>query len=430
MNNFNCKTQNSEAPIAAVILDLDGTLLNTEQATKGILGEFLARYGKVLDREKEDKRLGMMHNESAISIVKDYELPITPDCYTQEIMPMYQEKWVHAKALPGVNRLIQHLHNRGVPFALASNSKRKNIDAKISHQQGPFLFALKLFSSLDFLLVLHYGIVSIVMLRQGWREHFAVILGSDQVNAGKPSPDLFLEAAKQMGVDPVHCLVIEDSFKGSGMKVVAVPSLQNAADQYSNADSVLHSLLELQPELWGLPAFDDWVGRALPIDEPFYLRGWYSKGLLCLSEDSEESALPDQLFGLFFGWVKFDAHEVFKVVASIGWDYGCCTCKRKFLIHLLDISNEHISEQEVQILLVGYIRGLSKEENKAIDTEIPEQDKSVARVSLDLPEFTRHKSMLLSPKLPLQMTMLPQMRRNTHSVIRFVMTLLFPQRLD
>ncbi|KAG5512964.1 hypothetical protein RHGRI_038632 [Rhododendron griersonianum] len=320
MNNFNCKTQNSEAPIAAVILDLDGTLLNTEQATKGILGEFLARYGKVLDREKEDKRLGMMHNESAISIVKDYELPITPDC---------------------------------------------------------------------------------------WREHFAVILGSDQVNAGKPSPDLFLEAAKQMGVDPVHCLVIEDSLvgvkaaKAAGMKVVAVPSLQNAADQYSNADSVLHSLLELQPELWGLPAFDDWVGKALPIDEPFYLRGWYSKGLLCLSEDSEESALPDQLFGLFFGWVKFDAHEVFKVVASIGWDYGCCTCKRKFLIHLLDISNEHISEQEVQILLVGYIRGLSKEENKAIDTEIPEQDKSVARVSLDLPEFTRHKSMLLFPEASL-----------------------------
>lgn len=47
--------------------------------------------------------------------------------------------------------------------------------------------------------------------------------------------------------------------KAAGMKVVAVPSLQNAADQYSNADSVLHSLLELQPELWGLPAFDDCI---------------------------------------------------------------------------------------------------------------------------------------------------------------------------
>lgn len=93
-------------------------------------------------------------------------------------------RWVHAKALPGVNRLIQHLHNRGVPFALASNSKRKNIDAKISHQQGPFLFALKLFSSLDFLLVLHYGIVSIVMLRQGLLCRFRILLGAHKHGNG------------------------------------------------------------------------------------------------------------------------------------------------------------------------------------------------------------------------------------------------------
>ena len=45
--------------------------------------------------------------------------------------------------------------------------------------------------------------------------------------------------------------------KAAGMKVVAVPSLQNAANQYSIADSVLHSLLEFRPELWGLPPFED-----------------------------------------------------------------------------------------------------------------------------------------------------------------------------
>lgn len=41
------------------------------------------------------------------------------------------------------------------------------------------------------------------------------------------------------------------------MNVVAVPSLQNESDSYSIADSVLHSLLEFQPEQWGLPQFDD-----------------------------------------------------------------------------------------------------------------------------------------------------------------------------
>ncbi|GMP24945.1 hypothetical protein CsSME_00002033 [Camellia sinensis var. sinensis] len=57
--------------------------------------------------------------------------------------------------------------------------------------------------------------------------------------------------------------------KATGIKVVVVPSLQNAANQYYIADYVLHSLLEFRPELWGLPPFEDWVDNALPI-EPLY----------------------------------------------------------------------------------------------------------------------------------------------------------------
>ncbi|KAL7215859.1 hypothetical protein ACSBR1_027910 [Camellia fascicularis] len=371
MNNFECESQNGETHISAVILDLDGTILNTEQTTKGVLGELLARYGKVLDREKEDQRLGMTFKESLVAVVKDYDLPITTDCFSEEITPMYQEKWVHAKALPGANRLIQHLCKHEVPFALASNSMRKNIDTKISHQKG-------------------------------WREYFSVILGSDQVKSGKPSPDLFLEAANKMGVDAVHCLVIEDSMVGvkaaraAGMKVVAVPSLQNAADQYYIADSVLHSLLEFRPELWGLPPFEDWVDNALPI-EPLYLKVWYSNGHLHRSADSGESALPDQVFGIYIGWAKFDTDEIFKVVTSIGWD-RCCTRKRKIQIHLLDVSNEQICDGEAQIVLVGYIRELSNEENRVSDIEIPEEDKSIARASLDWPVFGHHTCFSFFPE--------------------------------
>ncbi|KAL6286321.1 hypothetical protein ACE6H2_010711 [Prunus campanulata] len=132
----------------------------SERATKGVFQEFLARYGKVLDKEREEKKsLGMTLKDSATSVVKDYDLPLTPDQFIQEIIPMYQEKWLYTKALPGANRLIKHFHDRGVPIALASNSLREYIDAKISHHRG-------------------------------WKERFSVILGSDQVKAGKPSPDL------------------------------------------------------------------------------------------------------------------------------------------------------------------------------------------------------------------------------------------------
>ncbi|XP_021718402.1 bifunctional riboflavin kinase/FMN phosphatase-like [Chenopodium quinoa] len=215
--------------ISAVILDLDGTLLDTEIATRCVLRDYLASYGKVLITDKEHGRVGRTQKESAVAIVKNYDLPLTPDQFIAEITPLYRSKWKDAKALPGANRLIQHLHKHQIPFALASNSLQEYIEAKISYQKG-------------------------------WKELFSVILGSDQVLSGKPFPDLYLEAAKRLSMDPVNCLVIEDSLigvkaaKAAGMKVVVVPS-QSEADAAALADSSLQSLLDFQPELWGLPSF-------------------------------------------------------------------------------------------------------------------------------------------------------------------------------
>ncbi|KAK2972151.1 hypothetical protein RJ640_018219 [Escallonia rubra] len=387
MNGSYSKSHNQATHISAVILDLDGTLLNTEQATKDILKEFLERHGKVIDVERENKRFGMTHKETAIAIVKDYDLPLTPDQFSQSIMPLYHEKWVQAKALPGANRLIHHLHKHGVPFALASNSIRKNIEAKISHHQG-------------------------------WKEYFSVILGSDQVKSGKPSPDIFLEAANKMGVDAVHCLVIEDSLVGvkaaigAGMKVVAVPSLENEFNKFSIADSVLRSLLEFHPELWGLPPFEDcrflsrdaafpnWmslsnlnlmiagVGNALPI-EPIYLKGYYRNGLLHEFTDNGTSPLPIQVSGVYFGWARVGSHEMYKVVIGIKWDTDCCTSKRKIETCLIDGSNEQNFDKQMNLVLVGYIRGLGSKGNTSSDDEILDEDKLIARTSLDLPAFAQ-----------------------------------------
>lgn len=64
-----------------------------ERATKDVLKEFLAKYGKAWDKKREEeKRLGMTQKESAAAIVRDYGLPLTPDQFIQEITPMYREK--------------------------------------------------------------------------------------------------------------------------------------------------------------------------------------------------------------------------------------------------------------------------------------------------------------------------------------------------
>lgn len=61
-----------------------------EEVTKNILKDFLAKYGKVQDSEKEKKRMGMTFKESTLTILKDYDLSLTPEEYVQEILPMYQ----------------------------------------------------------------------------------------------------------------------------------------------------------------------------------------------------------------------------------------------------------------------------------------------------------------------------------------------------
>ncbi|KAJ0759221.1 putative riboflavin kinase [Helianthus annuus] len=89
-------------------------------------------------------------------------------------------RWCKLKALPGAYRLIKHLRGHGVQMALASNSPRDSIEKKIGYHPT-------------------------------WKESFAAIIAGDEVKAGKPSPEIFLEAAKRLSIDPSKCLVIEDS---------------------------------------------------------------------------------------------------------------------------------------------------------------------------------------------------------------------------
>ncbi|OMO98848.1 Haloacid dehalogenase/epoxide hydrolase [Corchorus capsularis] len=332
---LNHSSNPQESKILAVILDLDGTLLDTERCGKGVLKEFLAKYGKELVKEREGcKRVGATHKESSAAIVKDYDLPLTPHQYTNEILPMYRAKWPLAKPLPAANRLIKHLHKHGVPLGLASNSIKEYIEGKISHQQG-------------------------------WKECFSVILGSDQVQSGKPSPDIYLEVAKRLNVDVASCLVIEDSLvgvraaKAAGMNVVAVPP-RSEADSSSMADIVLHSLLEFQPELWDLPPFEDWIDNALPL-EPIHVKVQYQDGSVWENTEDEISVIPDQVYGVYFGWTKVDK-RIIKIVASIGLQG---TAKRNIQMCIVDENTEEIADQQIELVLVGYIRGFNSEVSKA-----------------------------------------------------------------
>ncbi|KAL2932059.1 Bifunctional riboflavin kinase/FMN phosphatase [Bienertia sinuspersici] len=166
--------------VSSVILDLDGTLLNTDGIVPDVLRRFLVKYGKQWDGREVNRIVGKTPLEASTAVVEAYELPCTTEEFVKEFTPMFSDYWSNIKPLPGANRLINHLHGHGIPMALASNSPRSNVEKKISYHQG-------------------------------WKDSFAVVIGGDEVKAAKPSPDIFLEAAKRLNIEPSNCLVIEDS---------------------------------------------------------------------------------------------------------------------------------------------------------------------------------------------------------------------------
>ena len=91
----------------------------------------------------------------------------------------------------------------------------------------------------------------------GVRDRFAAVVSSEEVTNGKPAPDVYLAAARELAVDPKDCASIEDSTNGikaavaAGMRTIAVPNRQFRPDDdvLASAAVVVPSLAEVTPDL-------------------------------------------------------------------------------------------------------------------------------------------------------------------------------------
>ncbi|KAG0553031.1 hypothetical protein BDA96_01G560000 [Sorghum bicolor] len=371
--------------ISHVILDLDGTLLNTGSIVNKVVKTFLAKNGKTWDSKKAHKLVGKTPYEAAAVVLEDYGLPYSSEEFLSLITPMLNEQWCNIKPLPGANRLIKHLRSNGVPTALASNSPRSDIVAKISHQ--------------------------------GWKESFSAIVGGDEVEKGKPSPDIFLEAAKRMNATPSNCLVIEDSLPGvaagkaAGMHVIAVPSVPKKTVEFSSADEVIDSLLEVRPEKWGLPPFNDWIEGTLQI-EPWFIGGPVIKGFgrgskvlgiptANLPAENFADIVSEHTSGVYFGWAGLSTRGIYKMVMSIGWNPYFDNTEKTVEPWLLHNFGEDFYGEELRLAIVGYIRPEANFPSLESLIERIHEDGKIAEKALDLPIYARYKD---SPYLrnPLQ----------------------------
>lgn len=197
-----------------VIFDMDGVVVDSHAAHFRTWKKFLLSLGKsVSDADLNFVRQGRKSQE----ILRFFlgELPneqVQTHCHVKDVL--FRSEMQGIKMLPGVQELLEDLKRSGVPIALASCGGRVRVHHLLS--------------------------------RLRIREYFAVVITGDEVALGKPDPEIFYKAARQLKVHPAESIVFEDSVSGiqgakaAGMKCVGIADRQLApALVQAGADYVL-----------------------------------------------------------------------------------------------------------------------------------------------------------------------------------------------
>jgi HAD superfamily hydrolase (TIGR01509 family) len=207
--------------VEAVVFDLDGVIVDSEHVWDGVREELAReRGGRWHDRAQADM-MGMSSPEWSRYMHEVIGLPDAPEEINAEVVRRMEARY--AAELPLIAGAIEAVRRLASAYrlGLASSSNRTVIDSVLSA------------SGLD--------------------ELFEVTVSSEEVPRGKPAPDVYLEAARRLGVSPERSAAVEDSANGirsakaAGMRVIAIPNRRYppSAELLEVADRVLDSVKEL-----------------------------------------------------------------------------------------------------------------------------------------------------------------------------------------
>jgi HAD superfamily hydrolase (TIGR01509 family) len=208
-----------------VVFDLDGVILESEEVWDDVRERYVRERGGRYDAEAQRAMMGMSSTEWSRFIHEQLGVEATPAEINADVVALMIARYrAELPLVPGAQEAVGRI--RAVfPLAIASSSSRPLIAA-----------ALEL---------------------AGLTEYFLATVSSEEVARGKPAPDVYLEAARRLGVDPERCAAIEDSHSGiasakaAGMFLVAIPNPHYPPDEdaLAVADVVLTSIRELAPDM-------------------------------------------------------------------------------------------------------------------------------------------------------------------------------------
>jgi HAD superfamily hydrolase (TIGR01509 family) len=207
----------------AVIFDFDGTVLDSETPEYESHKRFFADHGVDLSQGEWCSGVGIVqpHSHWFDWLCARAATPPSFECFRDETRKYFREI-VQMEPMPGISALLGALVAAGVPRAIASTANSEWVVGAVD--------------------------------RLGLTPSFTAIVTGDQVQRGKPAPDVYLEAARRLAVEPDRCHAIEDSGPGiasaraAGMKTIAIPHPVSRTHDFTGADLNVASAADLSLE--------------------------------------------------------------------------------------------------------------------------------------------------------------------------------------
>ena len=208
-----------DSPLQAAVFDLDGLMFNTEELYHHVGSKMLERRGKQLTDDLLSQMMGRQSHEALQIMIDWHDLDATAAELEAETDVIFGEILeTQLKPMTGLRSLLAFLEERNIPKAIATSSRRG--------------FAVTMLDKYDM------------------RERFAFLLTAEDIDLGKPDPQIYLRAAERLNLDPPQMMVLEDSGNGyraavdSGAYAVAVLANHNRHQEFPGAQLVAQSLAD------------------------------------------------------------------------------------------------------------------------------------------------------------------------------------------